>query len=113
MMLGVDIGALAGLGLPEHAVSLLHTLKITYPAVTTADEHVQAQYKLLGLPATYFINSAGQIVETLDRLAHQGQAGGVGRRADRRGAIAPQSRRLWLPYWPIPTFRDRIRGSCP
>ena len=64
LMLGVDIGALAGLGLPEHAVSLLHTLKITYPAVTTADEHVQAEYKLLGLPATYFINSAGQIVET-------------------------------------------------
>ena len=64
LMLGVDIGALAGLGLPEHAVSLLHTLKITYPAVTTADEHVQAEYELLGLPATYFINSAGQIAHT-------------------------------------------------
>ena len=64
LMLGVDIGALAGLGLPEHAVSLLHTLKITYPAVTTADEHVQGEYELLGLPATYFINSAGQIAHT-------------------------------------------------
>ncbi len=64
LMLGVDIGALAGLGLPEHAVSLLHTLKITYPAVTTADEHVQGEYELLGLPATYFINSAGQIAHS-------------------------------------------------
>ena len=51
LMLGVDIGP------PEQAVSLLQTLKITYPAVTTADEHVQDDYKLLGLPATYFINS--------------------------------------------------------
>ncbi len=64
LMLGVDIGALAGLGLPEHAISLLHTLEITYPAVTTADEHVQKEYELLGLPATYFINSAGQIAHT-------------------------------------------------
>ncbi len=64
VMLGVDIGALAGLGLPEHAVSLLHTLKITYPAVTTADEHVQKEYELLGLPATYFINSEGQIAHS-------------------------------------------------
>ena len=64
LMLGVDIGALAGLGLPEHAMSLLHTLEITYPAVTTADEHVQKEYELLGLPATYFINSAGQIAHT-------------------------------------------------
>ena len=64
VMLGVDIGALAGLGLPEHAVSLLHTLKITYPAVTTADEHVQKEYELIGLPATYFINSEGQIAHS-------------------------------------------------
>ena len=58
LMLGVDIGP------PEQAVSLLQTLKITYPAVTTADEHVQDDYKLLGLPATYFINSEGQIAQS-------------------------------------------------
>ena len=57
-MLGVDIGP------PEQAVSLLQTLKITYPAVTTADEHVQDDYKLRGLPATYFINSEGQIAQS-------------------------------------------------
>lgn len=64
LMLGVDIGALANLGLPEHALSLLHALSITYPAVTTADGHVQEAYELLGLPATYFIDSAGRIAHT-------------------------------------------------
>ncbi len=64
LMLGVDIGALTNLGLPEHALSVLHTLEITYPAVTTADGHVQEAYELLGLPATYFINSAGRIAHT-------------------------------------------------
>ena len=64
VMLGVDIGALAGLGLPENAILVLHDLKITYPAVTTVDHHIHDEYKLLGLPATYFINSSGQIAET-------------------------------------------------
>ena len=64
LMLGVDVGAMQNLGLPQHALSLLHTLKITYPAVTTADEHVGSAYQILGLPATYFINSAGQIAHT-------------------------------------------------
>ena len=64
LMLGVDISVLTKIGLPQHALSLLHTLKITYPVVTTADEHVQDEYEVLGLPATYFINSAGQIAET-------------------------------------------------
>ena len=64
LMLGVDIGPKTEVGPPEQALSLLQTLKITYPAVTTADEHVQDEYKLLGLPATYFINSAGQIAQS-------------------------------------------------
>lgn len=64
LMLGVDVGALANLGLPEHALALLHALSITYPAVTTADGHVQEAYELLGLPATYFIDSAGRIAHT-------------------------------------------------
>jgi len=64
LMLGVDVGAMQNLGKPEHALSLLHTLKITYPAVTTADAHIGSAYQILGLPATYFINSAGQIAHT-------------------------------------------------
>lgn len=64
LMLGVDVGALANLGLPEHALALLHALSITYPAVTTADGHVPEAYELLGLPATYFINSAGRIADS-------------------------------------------------
>ena len=64
LMLGVDVGAISGLGLPQEALSLLHTLKISYPTVTSADEHIAKEYELLGLPGTYFINSAGQIFDS-------------------------------------------------
>jgi len=64
LVLGVDIGSISRLGLPEEALSLLHALKISYPAVTSADTHIAEEYELLGLPGTYFINSAGQIVDS-------------------------------------------------
>ena len=63
-MLAVDIGPKTDSGPPRQALSLLETLKIAYPAVTTADEHVQDEYKLLGLAPTYFINSEGQITQS-------------------------------------------------
>lgn len=80
LMLGVDVGALSNLGLPEHALALLHALSITYPAVTTADRHVPEAYELLGLPATYFIDSSGRIADswtgllTKEKLAELGGA---------------------------------------
>ena len=50
LMLGVDIGPKTEIGPPEQALSLLQTLKITYPAVTTADERVQDEYTLRAYP---------------------------------------------------------------
>lgn len=64
IMLGVDVGSMVGLGLPEEALSLLRTLEISYPMVTSVDADIFETYELLALPGTYFISSAGKIVES-------------------------------------------------
>ena len=64
LMIGVDVGYLTGLGLPEEAMALLQALEISYPTVTTADTGIAEAYELLGLPGTFFINSSGRIIES-------------------------------------------------
>lgn len=60
-LLGVDLGQFIGLGTQEDAKNLLDELQVTYPTGFTDDANVIRDYRVLGLPATIFIDSKGQI----------------------------------------------------
>ena len=64
LMLGVDIGPFLGLGTRSSAIRLLDELGITYPAAYATDRDPVRQFQITGLPATYFFDANGDLVDT-------------------------------------------------
>lgn len=64
ILLGLDIGPFIGLGSREDGRKLLQELGITYPAGTTFEEGVVAEYRVRGMPTTVFLTASGEIAET-------------------------------------------------
>ncbi len=61
ILVGIDLGRFTGLGSVDNAKTLLDELDITYPAGYTTDNTVISGYKVLGIPATVFIDADGAI----------------------------------------------------
>lgn len=61
LLFGLDVGPFVGLGSREDGRRLLDELKVTFPAGTTSDAQVVRDYKLVGMPTTYFIKPDGTI----------------------------------------------------
>ena len=60
-MIGVDVGEYMQLGSREDAKSLLTDLGITYPAGSTSHDGVIADYGVLSMPTTVFVDPNGAI----------------------------------------------------
>lgn len=60
-LFGLDVGPFVGLGSREDGRQLLEELKITFPTGTTFNAQIIRDYKLLGMPTTYFIKPDGTI----------------------------------------------------
>ncbi len=63
LMLGVDIGPFLGLGTRSSALRLLKELGITYPTAYAVDRNPVAQFQITGLPATYFFDGNGTLLD--------------------------------------------------
>ncbi|MCY4417697.1 MAG: TlpA disulfide reductase family protein [Chloroflexi bacterium] len=61
LVVGVDLGQFFSLGSQEDAMKLLNELEVSYPAGYTADTDVIRELGVLGLPATFFVNSDGSL----------------------------------------------------
>ena len=61
VMFGLDVGTYTGLGTAEDGKALLSELGIGYPAGSTPDASVIAQYEVFGMPATLFIMPDGTV----------------------------------------------------
>jgi thiol-disulfide isomerase/thioredoxin len=61
LLFGLDVGPFVGLGSREDGKRLLEELKVTFPTGTTLDAQVVRNYKLVGMPTTYFIKPDGTI----------------------------------------------------
>jgi hypothetical protein len=61
LLFGLDVGPFVGLGSREDGKRLLEELKVTFPTGTTFDAQVVRNYKLVGMPTTYFIKADGTI----------------------------------------------------
>lgn len=64
LVLGIDVGPLVGMGSLEEGRAMIQELGINYPSGTTLDENTMNQYRVLGMPSTYFINSSGSLHKT-------------------------------------------------
>ncbi len=78
-IMGLDVGPFTNLGTSEDGQALIQELGITYPTGTTTDREVVKDYRLLGMPTTYFIKPDGQILRrwtgllTADKLSELAQ----------------------------------------
>lgn len=61
LVLGIDMGAFTNLGTAEEARRLLADVGVTYPTGTPGGQSVVHDYRLLGLPATFFLEPGGEI----------------------------------------------------
>ena len=61
LLIGLDVGPFTNLGTNKEGQELIQELGITYPTGTTSDAGVIQDYQLLGMPATYFIKTDGEI----------------------------------------------------
>lgn len=64
LLFGLDVGPFVGLGSREAGKELLRELGVTYAAGTTFDREVVREYRLVGMPSTYFIKPDGEIHRT-------------------------------------------------
>lgn len=62
LFLGLDVGPFTNLGSSQDGQDLIWELGITYPTGTTTDPATVRDYRVLGMPTTYFITSDGQIL---------------------------------------------------
>ena len=62
LMLGIDLGPFTGLGNTDQGRALLTDLGVSYPAGTTEDAGVVAQFQVLGMPTTLFVTADGGVV---------------------------------------------------
>ena len=60
-LIGIDLGLFTGLGSQQDATDLLEELGVTYPAGFTNDSRVVKDFKILGMPTTFFIRADGTI----------------------------------------------------
>ena len=60
-LIGIDLGRFTGLGNEQDARDLLQDLGVTYPAGFTNDSGVVKDFKILGMPTTFFIRADGTI----------------------------------------------------
>ena len=61
VVLGLDVGPFTGLGSLQDGIELLDEIGVTYPVGTTPDPETVQQYRVLGMPSTYFITPDGEI----------------------------------------------------
>ncbi len=61
-VVGLDIGPFVSLGSREQGQELLAELGVSYPVGTTFDQNVLRDYRVLGMPSTFFITPKGTIV---------------------------------------------------
>lgn len=64
LLVGLDVGPFTGLGSRDDGRQLLEALSITYPAGTTFEPEVLTDYRVIGMPSTYFITPEGEIVDS-------------------------------------------------
>lgn len=62
LIVGIDVGPFVGLGSIEDGKALLKDIGITYPVGTTFERDVMIDYKVTGLPSTYFFASDGKLL---------------------------------------------------
>jgi thiol-disulfide isomerase/thioredoxin len=70
-IIGVDIGQQQFLGSREDAKQLLVELGVTYPAGTTLDESVVRDFRIVGMPTTFFINTDGTLLRAWSGLLNK------------------------------------------
>lgn len=70
-VIGVDIGPQQFLGSREEGKQLLTDLGITYPAGTTFDEGVVRDFRVVGMPTTFFINADGSLLRAWSGLLNE------------------------------------------
>jgi len=75
ILVGVDVGTFTSLGTPEQGQALIAELGVTYPTATTLDSEVMSAYQVLGMPSTYFITPAGEIIDTWTGLLNEEKLG--------------------------------------
>ncbi len=73
LLVGVDIGPFSALGTREEGRALLKELGVTYPTGTVFEAEVVLNYRVIGMPSTYFITPQGEIVETWTGLLTEGK----------------------------------------
>ena len=73
LLVGVDIGPFTALGTRDQGRALLKELAVTYPTGTVFEAEVLINYRVIGMPSTYFITPEGEIVETWTGLLTEGK----------------------------------------
>jgi thiol-disulfide isomerase/thioredoxin len=70
-IIGIDIGQQQFLGSRENAKQLLIDLGVTYPAGTTFDDRVVRDFRVVGMPTTFFINADGSLLRVWSGLLNE------------------------------------------
>ena len=70
-IVGVDIGPQQFLGSREDGKELLTTLAISYPVGTTFDDNVVREFRVVGMPTTFFINADGSLLRAWSGLLNE------------------------------------------
>jgi thiol-disulfide isomerase/thioredoxin len=68
LFFGLDVGTFTSLGTPEEGRALLYELGVTYPAGTTSKASVMVDYRVIGMPSTFFLTPSGEIIRTWSGL---------------------------------------------
>ena len=63
ILFGLDVGPFKRLGSREDGRALLEELEVTYPAGTTFDAGVVRDYRIFGMPTTFFILPDGKVLK--------------------------------------------------
>jgi hypothetical protein len=71
IIIGVDIGQQQHLGSREDGKQLLVDLGVTYPSGTTFDENVVRDFRMVGMPTTFFINTDGTLMRAWTGLLNK------------------------------------------
>ena len=71
IIIGVDIGQQQYLGSREDGKQLLVDLGVTYPSGTTFDENVVRDFRMVGMPTTFFINTDGTLMRAWTGLLNK------------------------------------------
>ena len=70
-VLGIDIGPQQFLGSRDEGVELLADLDVHYPAGTTFDDRVVRNFRIVGMPTTFFIFPDGSLLRAWSGLLNE------------------------------------------